>query len=181
MQRFLPISIIALAGLVVTNGASASRIDFDRYDSNGDGFLSESEWRAIPGDVPPFDSIDTNRDGRLSKAEVEAGLTVEERNIRYDAEEEGETVPPVMSPVSEPESQPRDVSMYDDDHDERVSREEAQKDGELMTYFVIWDRDRDGFLDQEEMDEGAANVHQEHADEPPRDERSEDDGVTDEM
>lgn len=162
MQPFSRIAPLVMAAMFPAGVASAQEeIDFDRYDTDGDGFLTQSEWRAVGNVSASFDSMDTNRDGRLSKGEVEAGLTVEERNIDYELDEGSEQQDIVTSPVSDVENQPRNVGMYDTDNDGRVSREEAHKDGELVTYFAIWDTDDDGYLDQDEINQGSSDVQRE--------------------
>lgn len=180
MQRFVGITVITLAGLVLSGGAFAQEnIDFKRHDTNSDGYLSQDEWNSIPGVTKTFDAIDTNRDGRLSKAEVEAGVTAEERNI---SQEEGEQ-PPVISQVSDVESQPRNVAMYDTDNDNRISREEAHKDGELTTYFIIWDMNQDGFLNQDELSQGSRRARQDkqEQDTSGQDTKDRDSGKSDRM
>ncbi|HEX7030309.1 MAG TPA: hypothetical protein VF254_06915 [Gammaproteobacteria bacterium] len=162
MQRLTRLAPMAL-GLLAGAASAQDDIDFDRYDTDHDGYLTQSEWNAVNNVTTSFDAIDTNRDGRLSKGEVDAGITAEERNVsqqNIDWQTGGQgggqagKQESVTAPVSEVDSQPRNVQMYDTDNDNRVSREEAQKDGELVTYFVIWDTNQDGFLDENEMDEG---------------------------
>ena len=175
-----PLTIAAL--LAAGSAAGAQAVDFNSHDSNGDGYLTESEWADANIDIR-FDTIDTNRDGYLAEAEVEAGMAVQRRASEKAQDAAGESTsgesgegdyvpaaidPPVQdrpvvsepedSPqavhISESEDQPRAVILYDENGDQRVSRSEARKDGELVTHFVIWDTNQDGYLDQAEIDSG---------------------------
>lgn len=166
MQATARIILMVMCGTPLAAVAQDS-IDFDRYDADGDGYLVESEWRDVTESNKTFDLVDTNRDGRLDKAEVDAAIATEQesgRNISGqqsdDAmdsrnEAEGNDSPVTSERISAPESQQRNVGLYDTDQDGRVSRSEAQKDGELVTYFVIWDTNQDGYLDQNELDSGS--------------------------
>ncbi len=153
MQRIFS---LVVAGLLVAGSTlAAEAIDFDRYDENGDGHLTDGEWTDANTGIA-FDIADTNRDGYVDEAEAEAAMSMKERNVSdhsvnaagADAER------PDYAPISDSEDQQRAVVMYDDDSDGRVSRSEARKDGELVTYFVIWDTNQDGYLDQSEIDSG---------------------------
>ena len=68
------VSHIILATLLSTGTALAQEtVDFDRYDTDSDGYLTDAEWSAVDYVVVDFHTIDTNRDGRLDKNEVQSG------------------------------------------------------------------------------------------------------------
>ena len=67
------VSHIILATLLSTGTAVAQEtIDFDRHDTDNDGFLTEQEWNDINAAEADFETVDVDGDGRLSEAEVEA-------------------------------------------------------------------------------------------------------------
>lgn len=65
-----PVSHIILGTLLASGAALASSIDFDKHDKDGDGFLSQDEWREIDQAVVDFERADANRDGRLDRDET---------------------------------------------------------------------------------------------------------------
>lgn len=205
MQRTTP---LMLAGLMAAGAAfAAETIDFNSYDANGDGYLTESEWSDANQANIEFDTIDTNRDGYLDEAEVTAGMSADTQSVtggqateddysptEYDPTAQGQiateqqtgeptggttggtssgtgeaTGSTVSSTAAQSiddasgttisttggEGQERDVSLYDTDSDGRVSRGEAEVDGELVTNFVVWDSNQDGYLNQEELETGS--------------------------
>ena len=69
------VSHIILATLLSAGVAVAQEeVNFDSNDTNGDGYLSTTEWAEIDGITAEFDSLDVNRDGMLDRNEVSAGL-----------------------------------------------------------------------------------------------------------
>ena len=72
------VSHIILATLLSTGTAVAQEtIDFDRHDTDNDGFLTEQEWNDINAAEADFETVDVDGDGRLSEAEVMATQDVE--------------------------------------------------------------------------------------------------------
>ncbi|MCX7636070.1 MAG: EF-hand domain-containing protein, partial [Syntrophales bacterium] len=43
---------------------------FQRYDKDGDGYLTKEEFAAIPGTRSRFEDLDANKDGRLDIEEL---------------------------------------------------------------------------------------------------------------
>lgn len=75
------VSHIILATLLSTGTAVAQEtIDFDRHDTNSDGFLTDQEWSDIDAVVIAFDDVDADGDGKVSKAEVTAAADVEAKS-----------------------------------------------------------------------------------------------------
>lgn len=72
------VSHIILATLLSTGTAIAQEtIDFDRHDTNSDGFLTDQEWNEIDAVAVAFDDVDADGDGKLSQAEVTAASAVD--------------------------------------------------------------------------------------------------------
>ena len=69
-------ALIATAGPAAAEGASA---DFNKYDTNRDGFVSREEAAKIPDFSMAFDESDDNRDGRLDTAEFLKAQSFQER------------------------------------------------------------------------------------------------------
>lgn len=226
------LTAMIFAGLFASGAATAEEnFDFDQYDANADGYLTESEWSEAEQANVDFNTVDVNGDGYIEEAELNDGLFENDGGpiSDYDASAAGEreldsqavstdestetttavttsaegeptsdpaddtsmesdsqlvTETPVYTesssgvsgetdtstpsdpateddytntstdPTSMQQSQGQSVDDLDSNSDGRVSREEAQQDRELVTYFVIWDVNQDGYLDQAEVDQG---------------------------
>lgn len=153
-----------IAGALAASAAFAQEgVDFERMDGDGDGRLTETEWRSSPQTVS-FDMADTNRDGFLDEAEVTAASASEQQAISAPADEAATVGTSAISQdETSPEEQPRSVGLYDTDRDGRVSQDEAQKDGELVTHFVAWDTNEDGYLNQGELESGTTEMSEQRA------------------
>ena len=67
------VSSVVAATLLAAGMAFAEdeqSVDFDRYDADGDGYLSEEEWREIDFVTVDFATVDMDRDGQLNRNEV---------------------------------------------------------------------------------------------------------------
>jgi hyperosmotically inducible periplasmic protein len=71
-------ALVALAGAAPAAESGASP-DFNKYDTNRDGFVSREEAAKIPDFSGAFDESDDNRDGRLDSAEFLKAQSFHER------------------------------------------------------------------------------------------------------
>ena len=73
-------TLIAVAGTVFAAEPGEGRgLDFNRIDTNRDGFISREEAIKIPDFEFPFNESDDNRDGRLDSAEFVKAQSLHER------------------------------------------------------------------------------------------------------
>lgn len=80
----LAVSALALA---LGGPASAAEVDFDAWDTHGDGQLSRQEFQAGLRNAGIFGKWDADGDGRLSRDELDEGI---ERNPDRYAERFGD-------------------------------------------------------------------------------------------
>lgn len=73
-----PVFHISLAMLLSAGTVLAQEtLDFDRYDTNNDGYLDDEEWSRVDGFDADIESLDANGDDALSQQEITESLNVE--------------------------------------------------------------------------------------------------------
>ena len=130
-----------LAGVATTAGAGSTDPDtmarheeakarilekLKAADSNGDGMISRDEANAgLPEVASHFDKIDTDKNGFITFQEFQA-------TMHHARQRQG-------------------LKQLDKDGDLRISREESRAAPRLDKSFDAIDRNKDGFLDKEEL------------------------------
>ncbi|HEX7046070.1 MAG TPA: hypothetical protein VF275_00670 [Gammaproteobacteria bacterium] len=66
---------ILLAGLFSSGAVLAQDVNFDQKDKDGNGYLSQSEWRNVQNVNVQFEQADKDGDQRLSKTEVKSATS----------------------------------------------------------------------------------------------------------
>jgi Ca2+-binding EF-hand superfamily protein len=93
-----------------------SKAMFKRYDINGNGTISKTEWR---GDKQSFDRLDGNRDGKVEHEEFDRRLRTLEQNFgEQDRDHDG------LLSREEWRGDRKAFDRLDDNHDGRISLEE---------------------------------------------------------
>lgn len=70
----------AMAATVMDKGGtSPTPSDFSRYDANGDGYVTQSEFAAMHKEIGAFKDADGNRDGRLNEDEYLKARAIDQR------------------------------------------------------------------------------------------------------
>ncbi|HEX7046148.1 MAG TPA: hypothetical protein VF275_01070 [Gammaproteobacteria bacterium] len=134
--------LLLLAGLLCAGNALAENeigdpVDFEKYDANEDGYLTETEWSEVPVRVE-FHDVDVNRDGQVEEAELLQGYPwhvnefVDEEPYN-DADPEGS------------------FESFDANDDGLLDENEFTDAGWTDDDFDIRDADDDGFLDENEV------------------------------
>ena len=111
-------------------GNGRAQMRFKGMDRNGDGRITRAEWR---GSAQSFKAHDWNGDGVLSGEEVREGAKRQGRKERDSADDYGDDR----------------FQDQDDNRDGRISRAEWRGTAER---FAVLDRDRNGFLTENEAD-----------------------------
>lgn len=90
------LSLLVTAVLFLPGAALASdetttpRFDFERHDTNGDGYLTEAEWLDAGNDETDFGAVDADSDGYLDEQEADAAS----RRVAHESgDEAGELTP----------------------------------------------------------------------------------------
>ena len=116
------------------HGAIAERLK--QADTNGDGFISRDEAKALPRLAQHFDEIDTDHDNQLSADELRAFH--EKMRARMQAHRQ--------------EMMAEHFKRIDTDGDGRISLAEAQANApRLAEHFSQIDANGDGFLTPDEL------------------------------
>lgn len=114
--------------------------DFRRLDANNDGNITkdEAEKNGSPILQANFDKFDANKDGKLSLQEVTAFVQAQREE---DARQKNAA-----------------FRRIDTNHDEGISKEEAQKENDpfLITNFEAVDTNKDGKMSLQELNTFAA-------------------------
>jgi len=138
MLKFIPLLIALLAVTVPaiaqerpTSSGSASNRGVMRFDTNKDGFVDRTEWRA--GQEARFKQLDANGDGKLSPDEL----------VRRPAGATG-----VLPTDAQNTRQSRFFQRLDTDKDGFVSLAEYMAEGDRR--FARCDTNKDGRINTEE-------------------------------
>lgn len=92
-MRSLSILVAAalfLPGTVLSEDENTRGFDFERHDTNGDGYLTEAEWMDAGNDDADFGAVDVNSDGYLDEHEANAAS---ERTVQESGADAGEITP----------------------------------------------------------------------------------------
>jgi len=155
-------------------------IDFAAADANRDGYIEEQEARAVLATpATPESSRETDAatpeenylgtgydplssdpaDNEIVSSETEAAASGDvDREVPAEVSAAGREQPQAASenrlPARERGAQPSSLPELDSSQDGQVSREEAAQDPQVGSHFVVWDANQDGYLDQQEIDQG---------------------------
>jgi Ca2+-binding EF-hand superfamily protein len=161
------------------DGNNADRITtwaenmFRRYDANGDGLLNSDE---MPEDLKSErDKWDTNKDGFIDLTEFKAYFQARVQQFQADRNAAGNQnwwssvggVPGVVPPEAAPEEEDKKPTVYragklpknlppwfeqlDTDKDGQIGLYEWKSSGRPIEEFLKMDRNNDGFLTAEEV------------------------------
>ena len=83
-MKIIPAALALAVALAAMPVRADPGTDVDRYDANGDGYVSFDEWRNMGGEPRAFSASDADRDGRLRGDELERA---EARDARLKAAE----------------------------------------------------------------------------------------------
>lgn len=79
LAKILPAGVALFLALAGTAARAAPAGGAERYDANGDGYVSFDEWRNMGGEPSAFRASDADRDGRLRGEELERAEARDER------------------------------------------------------------------------------------------------------
>lgn len=177
------VSHIILATLLSSGTAIAQEtIEFDRHDTNNDGFLTEQEWNDIDAVESDFDTLDVDEDGLLSEAEVmatrdveleaeqETGADLERREVAADdhanvqrgrIDRNADEEDPTLSGAASTEADEAAIVATDDTEAEREEGDDREAGNEQAATDVSMEEDEAGFAtDEAGNDRDAANEPQ---------------------
>lgn len=129
-----------------------ARRNFVAWDSNQDGYLDQDEidtGRRVSQEDVSF--RDNDRDGRISREETDA-----DEFDTLDANNDGYLDPAEISyePGERTIADAAGFQDLDTDGDARLSRSEAANDSHVDVNFDTWDNNGDGYLEEEEVNNG---------------------------
>ena len=137
-----------------------ARQKFVAWDTNQDGYLEQAEIRAGRAQQDDeeqqrdisFDEDDVDGDGRITRDETEDPAEFD----TFDANSDGYLDPAEVryEPGERTVADAAGFQDLDTDSDDRLSRSEAANDPYIDANFESWDSDQDGYLEEEEVNNG---------------------------
>lgn len=147
------VSHIIAATLLTTGVAAANEeIRFNDKDANGDGYISQTEWRDMQANVD-FLQVDTNGDGLLTEQELQASDKITLQSTSGQESQFGAsdiTTSDTQAFGTETSTELGEFESQDSDRDGALSESEWQNVGVDVEFSEV-DQDQDGQVTAQEI------------------------------
>lgn len=110
-----------------------------RFDKNKDGVLTKDELPEFL--AKNFDKYDLNGDGKLGPKEI---VQMQQAIAKFFGASSPKKEPPGLDAIVD-----NLLRQFDKDNDGKISKAEAK--GKLLDAFAVYDKNKDGYLDRQEL------------------------------